>query len=272
MTSGLHVENAQPKNLVFLRCEQVQTQDLSTPEPDSESSRALTGAFGWGKDLGVPHQRPSIPKIFDSESGRRVKDHLTPAPIYDQAGLADAHGEVYTRDGQRPHDSDQGKSRQVPVLDGPVAANLIVLNTDDPNGRDSGAACGQVQAIIQEIERCTGVNAVQVLRRSPSVSPAVIPRVDVTTQTDKIEASAPDSEISGPQRIQDQNGQPTDQRLDKMEHLLGEVRNYQLQESSWKNGQRTPDNTGKRGVVKRALLQSSRRSFPQPSYMGHGKS
>jgi hypothetical protein len=199
MTSGPHVENAQPKSLGFLGCEPVQTQDLSTHEPDSELASAPAGAFGRGKDLGVPHHRPSILKIFDSEGHEReVKEHFIPAPVSDQAGWSATRGEGYTRYGRQPHDPDHGKSKQVPVLDGPVADDLIDTSRDRPNGGDLGAACGDVQAIIQEIERCTRVSAVQVFRRARQVSPAVIPNVESSTQTDEIETSAPESEISGP--------------------------------------------------------------------------
>jgi hypothetical protein len=64
------------------------------------------------------------------------------------------------------------------------------------------AALDEGQQVLEEIHRCSGVDIVAVLRSRPA-SPVVIPRAESSTQTDKIETSAPDSEKSGPRCIQD---------------------------------------------------------------------
>jgi hypothetical protein len=184
MSSGLHVDFAQTQNKV---------EALSTLEPDVDSARSQRGLFIRGKEPRVPNSEETLVPEFgrppnsegdgqEEEDGikRRTEEEL----IRTKTRLATSSADQCNSIGVKYPCKAVSPSREGSTL--------------GEMPRSEGAALEEVRDVVEEIERCTRLDVLGMLRRSRPASPLVTQKQDQIPQIDVKETSAPDSDRSGP--------------------------------------------------------------------------
>jgi hypothetical protein len=187
MSAGLHVEDATkvegriespdaPKHQDS-QFDRMESPDCPNPGVDSERSqggpvgdnqdsqfeeRLHSSQMGKGphhpSQFGREHHpsqfgRDHQPSQFFEKSvcdslTRGLKDLSTPAPDSQLGGNSGVQGERCSGDGDVRHEPFQGKSKQVPVFDGPVAA-ILSQQPEGPKIESGGAASKYEELVLR---------------------------------------------------------------------------------------------------------------------------